>query len=114
MSKYVIEISDEDLVLGCKDCPMNYDFQHCVVYHGDWSEEPVSNSSFEGCKEGRPKNCPLTKVKTTTRDGKHKTKYGRWIPLCEVCGYAIGDDRYNFCPKCGAEIVQELGIEVDE
>jgi len=43
--------------------------------------------------------------KTTTRNGKYKTKYGRRVPLCECCGYSIGDDRYNFCPKCGAEIV---------
>lgn len=43
--------------------------------------------------------------RTTTRDGKHKTKYGRSVPLCEHCDYAIGDDRYNFCPKCGARIV---------
>ena len=43
--------------------------------------------------------------KTTTRNGRYKTKYGRRVPLCECCGYSIGDDRYNFCPKCGAEIV---------
>ena len=42
--------------------------------------------------------------RTTTRNGKYKTKYGRQVPLCELCGYAIGDDRYNFCPKCGARI----------
>lgn len=109
MSKYVIEIGDGDLEDGCANCPLNYDYQYCVVYHGDWSEEPVSNSSFEGCKEGRPKNCPLVpyEKKTTTRDGKGKTKYGRWVPLCECCGYAIGDRRYYFCPKCGAEIVGE-------
>ena len=46
--------------------------------------------------------------RTTTRSGRFKTKYGRRVPLCERCGYAIGDDRYNFCPKCGARIeVQE-------
>ena len=45
--------------------------------------------------------------RTTTRHGKFKTKYGRKVPLCECCGYAIGDDRYNFCPKCGARILEE-------
>lgn len=41
----------------------------------------------------------------TTRHGKFKTKYGRETPCCEVCGYSIGDMRWNYCPKCGAVIV---------
>lgn len=44
---------------------------------------------------------------TTTRHGKFKTKYGRETPLCEVCGYSIGDMRWNYCPKCGAAIVDD-------
>lgn len=43
---------------------------------------------------------------TTTRHGKFKTKYGRKIPCCEVCGYSIGDMRWSYCPKCGAEVVE--------
>lgn len=46
--------------------------------------------------------------RTTTRNGKFKTKYGRQVPLCELCGYAIGDDRYNYCPNCGAQIVEAV------
>lgn len=41
----------------------------------------------------------------TTRHGKFKTKYGRETPCCEVCGYSIGDMRWNHCPKCGSVIV---------
>lgn len=44
---------------------------------------------------------------TTTRHGKFKTKYGRETPCCEVCGYSIGDMRWNHCPKCGAVIVDD-------
>ena len=44
---------------------------------------------------------------TTTRTGKHRTKYGRRIPVCERCGYGIGDMRWNYCPSCGAEVVDE-------
>lgn len=44
---------------------------------------------------------------TTTRYGKFKTKYGRETPCCEVCGYSIGDMRWNHCPKCGAAIVDD-------
>nr|DAN95015.1 MAG TPA: ribosome, girodazole, girolline, antibiotic complex, 50S [Caudoviricetes sp.] len=41
---------------------------------------------------------------TTTRHGKFKTKYGRETPCCEVCGYSIGNMRWNYCPKCGSVI----------
>lgn len=44
---------------------------------------------------------------TTTRHGKFRTKYGRETPCCEVCGYSIGDARWNYCPKCGAAIVDD-------
>lgn len=44
---------------------------------------------------------------TTTRNGKFKTKYGRQTPCCEVCGYSIGDMRWNYCPKCGAVITDD-------
>ena len=44
---------------------------------------------------------------TTTRHGKFRTKYGRETPCCEVCGYSIGDMRWNHCPKCGAVIADD-------
>lgn len=44
---------------------------------------------------------------TTTRHGKFKTKYGSKTPCCEVCGYSIGDMRWNYCPKCGAVITND-------
>jgi hypothetical protein len=44
--------------------------------------------------------------RTTTRNGKKRKRYGRDVPLCECCGYAIGDARYNYCPSCGARIVK--------
>lgn len=44
---------------------------------------------------------------STTRHGKFKTKYGRETPCCEVCGYSIGDMRWDYCPKCGAAIVDD-------
>lgn len=42
---------------------------------------------------------------TTTRHGKYRTKYGRSVPCCECCGYGIGDERWHYCPSCGAEVV---------
>lgn len=43
----------------------------------------------------------------TTRHGKFRTKYGSKTPCCEVCGYSIGDMRWNYCPKCGAVIADD-------
>lgn len=43
---------------------------------------------------------------TTTRNGKFKTKYGKKVPCCEICGYSINDKRWGYCPKCGAEVVE--------
>ena len=43
---------------------------------------------------------------STTRHGKFRTKYGRETPCCEVCGYSIGDMRWGYGPKCGAEVVE--------
>lgn len=44
---------------------------------------------------------------STTRHGKFRTKYGRATPCCEVCGYSIGDMRWNYCPKCGAVVAND-------
>lgn len=43
----------------------------------------------------------------TTRHGKFRTKYSRKTPCCEICGYSIGDMRWNYCPKCGAVITND-------
>lgn len=42
----------------------------------------------------------------TTRHGKFKKRHGWEVPLCEICGYSIGDARWNYCPKCGAAILE--------
>lgn len=106
MSKYIIEIDDERLKEGCEYCPLNYDYDKCLAHNGEWRSDPMHAWDLNGSPDGRTENCPLVpyEKRTTTRNGKHKKRYGNIIPLCECCGYAIGDDRYNFCPKCGAEI----------
>ena len=48
----------------------------------------------------------ITGERTTTRNGKCVRRHYRNVPLCECCGQAIGDERYNYCPKCGARIVE--------
>lgn len=60
----------------------------------------------EGMEYG-PTLADLIDRPTTTRHGKFKTKYGRQTPCCEVCGYSIGDMRWNHCPKCGAAITDD-------
>lgn len=43
---------------------------------------------------------------TTSRSAKFRTRYGRETPVCEGCGYSIGDMRWNYCPKCGRVITE--------
>lgn len=84
----------------------------------DWNnfdDEIVSLESAIECNVGQQfesqswwqRLADLIDRPTTTRHGKFKTKYGSKTPCCEVCGYSIGDMRWNYCPKCGAVIADE-------
>lgn len=42
----------------------------------------------------------------TCRKVPGRMKYGRRMPACSECGYSLGDDRWYFCPKCGAKVVE--------
>lgn len=74
-----------------------------------WSETAYDNGVEDSglTKTGLYKLADLIDRPTTTRHGKFKTKYGRQTPCCEVCGYSIGDMRWNYCPKCGAVITDD-------
>ena len=67
-----------------------------VGFDQDWNED------FDEGLLGRIAD--LIDRPSTTRHGKFRTKYGRKTPCCEVCGYSIGDMRWGYCPKCGAEV----------
>lgn len=42
----------------------------------------------------------------TCRKVPGRMKYGDRKPACSECGYSLGDSRWNFCPKCGCEVVE--------
>ena len=42
---------------------------------------------------------------TTTRTCKNPGSNFEKYP-CDICGFSIKDKRWNYCPKCGAEIVE--------
>lgn len=42
---------------------------------------------------------------TTTRTCKNPDSNFEKYP-CDICGFSIKDKRWNYCPKCGAEIVE--------
>lgn len=69
---------------------------HCLDEEGAVGERLVLNRLAD-----------LIDRPSTTRHGKFRTKYGRKTPCCEVCGYSIGDMRWNYCPKCGAEVISD-------
>ena len=36
-----------------------------------------------------------------------RMKYGRRMPKCSKCGQSLGDERWSYCPNCGARVVEE-------
>lgn len=42
----------------------------------------------------------------TCRKVPGRMKYGTRMPKCSECGQSLGDDRWNYCPKCGAKVVE--------
>ena len=40
----------------------------------------------------------------TCRKVPGRMKYGRRIPKCSGCGQSLGDERWLFCPRCGARV----------
>ena len=78
---------------------------------GEWwqrlQETATGEVDFANPQETYRALADLIDRPTTTRHGKFKTKYGRETPCCEVCGYSIGDMRWNYCPKCGAVITDD-------
>ena len=43
----------------------------------------------------------------TCRKVPGRMKYGRRMPKCSECGQSLGDERWVYCPNCGAMVVEE-------
>ena len=43
----------------------------------------------------------------TCRKVTGRMKYGRRMPKCSECGQSLGDERWVYCPNCGAMVVEE-------
>lgn len=48
-----------------------------------------------------------TRYERTCHKVPGKMHYGELRPKCSECGYGLGDSRWVFCPKCGAEILHD-------
>jgi len=57
--RFIVEINDSDLEDGCALCPMNYDYQGCLAFHGSAKDDPMLNWKWDGSPKERPKDCPL-------------------------------------------------------
>lgn len=64
----------------------------------------------------RPKGVDVTTVdgekvryvpKRTCRKVPGRMKYGRRMPKCSECGQSLGDERWVYCPNCGARITRD-------
>lgn len=47
------------------------------------------------------------RAERTCRKVPGRMKYGRRMPKCSECGQSLGDERWLYCPHCGARIVGE-------
>lgn len=70
-------------------------------YPFTYTEPP---ESFVLERTNHSKHINYVPERTTTRNTK-RTVYGDKRPVCEVCGFGIGDKRWGYCPKCGARII---------
>lgn len=60
----------------------------------------------ECCDEWKPRLDAAwnARAERTCRKVPGKMHYGQRRPKCSECGYGLGDDRWGWCPKCGAKI----------
>ena len=47
------------------------------------------------------------RAERTCRKVPGRMKYGRRTPKCSECGQSLGDERWSYCPRCGARVVGE-------
>lgn len=47
------------------------------------------------------------RTERTCRKVPGRMKYGRRMPKCSECGQSLGDERWSYCPDCGARVVSE-------
>ena len=45
------------------------------------------------------------RAERTCRKVPGRMKYGRRMPKCSECGQSLGDERWVYCPSCGARVV---------
>lgn len=71
-----------------------------------FTEYPDGWTGYGMSKRGTPEQAIAATLWRTTTRNTTRTVYGNKRPVCEVCGYGIGDKRWSYCPKCGAWIVE--------
>lgn len=55
-----------------------------------------------------------TRYRRTCKKVPGKMGYQGRKVICSECGYGIGDDRWAFCPKCGAKVEADAQPRVAE
>lgn len=48
-----------------------------------------------------------TRYERTCHKIPGRMKYGTRVPKCSECGQSLGDKRWNYCPNCGARVINE-------
>lgn len=69
-----------------------------------WCPNCKASTDAHTCKGGAI-DAWNTRAERTCKREKHGTKMDGSPKLrCSLCGYGIGDKRWNYCPNCGARV----------
>ena len=99
---------------GCREegCDPSYDEEPCfgieAYFRGD---HPLikGEDDPEDCRRVLERHMAERwnrRAERACRKVPGRMKYGRRVPKCSECGQSLGDERWAYCPHCGARVVQ--------
>ena len=101
---YIFEADD---IENCYYCPLFYDYIYCEIDLEDKRDYEDYTDSDDG---HRPDWCPLREI---VRCKMNRVKmfpgtdsdFVCWI--CSACGKTNNEHKPNYCPNCGAKVVND-------
>ena len=99
------------VVADCKDMEECALFEKCdknpmKIVVCDVNAGGCGFSSGYFLMEGEAVEAWNRRAERTCRKVPGRMKYGTRMPKCSECGQSLGDDRWVYCPKCGAKAVE--------
>ena len=101
---FVRHADDARMAVPVSKCPLEYGGHSTEAEAIEAWNTRVNDDGFLPMTEENMKAHGWIRKRTCIRE-KHGTKMDGSPRLrCSLCGYGIGDKRWNYCPNCGAEV----------